>query len=217
MNNINFKEAHTTNFKKGRADKIKYIVVHYTANNGDTAKNNADYYRNTKNLKASAHYFVDKNNIWQSVKEEDTAYHSGATRYKHFECRNSNSIGVEMCSLKDNSGRYYILPEIIKNTAKLIKDIMKRYGIPFENILRHYDVTGKICPAPMVEDESTWYDFKNMLKEKIESANDIDYILKWKYGISFESMENEKEFIKLLDEEKKKNSKLYWVFYKLVN
>lgn len=52
---------------------------------------------------------------------------------------------------------------------------------------------------------------------KIESGNDIDYVLKWKYGITFDSVENERAFIKELDEMKAKDSKAYWVFYKLVN
>ena len=54
-------------------------------------------------------------------------------------------------------------------------------------------------------------------KAMVESGNDIDYALKWKYGITFDSEENEKEFIKLLDEERQKKSKLYWVFHKLAN
>ena len=52
---------------------------------------------------------------------------------------------------------------------------------------------------------------------KIESGNDIDYVLKTKYGITFESLANEREFIKELDEARAKDSKLYWVYYKLVN
>jgi N-acetylmuramoyl-L-alanine amidase len=52
---------------------------------------------------------------------------------------------------------------------------------------------------------------------KIESGNDIDYALKWKYGITFESLANEREFIKELDEARGKDSKLYWVYYKLAN
>ena len=52
---------------------------------------------------------------------------------------------------------------------------------------------------------------------KIETGNNIDYVLKVKYGISFESLENEKAFIRELDELRSKDSKAYWVFYKLAN
>lgn len=223
---MNFKQANLTNFRQGRSTKIKYIVIHYTANDGDTAKNNVDYYANHKNLGASAHFFVDENQIWQSVKESDTAWHCGATAYKHALCRNYNSIGIELCSRIDEYGVYYFKNETIINAAKLTKELMAKYNIPVENVIRHYDVTGKICPAPMVKDEALWSRFKDMLTAKavepvepvkIETGNDIDYALKTKYGITFDSLENEKIFIKELDEARKKDSKLYWVYYKLAN
>ncbi|MBR4892784.1 MAG: N-acetylmuramoyl-L-alanine amidase, partial [Clostridia bacterium] len=221
-------EANHTNFKKGRSEKIKYIVIHYTANNGDTAKDNIDYYSNTPNLSSSAHYFVDEKEICKSVEEKDTAWHCGSKVYKHNKCRNSNSIGIEMCSRYNgnlrndkkignvNFGNYYFKRETVLNAVLFTKELMKQYGISAENVIRHYDVTGKNCPAPFVENDELWKEFKTMLNN-ISSANDIDYALKWKYGISFDSVENEKEFINLLDIEKKKNSKLYWVFHKLAN
>jgi N-acetylmuramoyl-L-alanine amidase len=237
---MNFKQAHNSNFCTGRTQKIKYIVIHYTSNDGDTAKNNIDYYARTANLQASAHYFVDEKEVWQSVKEGDTAWHCGATSYKHPYCRNSNSIGIELCSkyngdLKaDNKAnkvdfkKYYFEAAMLEKAAELTKELMAKYNIPIENVIRHYDVTGKTCPAPMVTNSALWDKFKGMLanstpdKEtstqvKIESGNDIDYALKWKYGITFDSVDNEKAFIKELDEMKAKGSKAYWVFYKLVN
>ena len=60
-------------------------------------------------------------------------------------------------------------------------------------------------------------EIKKTEKTKIETGNDIDYVLKKKYGITFDSLENERAFIKELDESRKKDSKLYWVYYKLVN
>lgn len=217
--NINFKQAHKSNYCTGRTSDIKYIVIHYTANNGDTAKNNIDYYARKENLKASAHFYVDENEVWQSVKEGDTAYHCGANKYVHPYCRNSNSIGIELCSRKDADGKYYFKDETIQNAVKLTKELMAKYNIFVGNVIRHYDVTGKICPAPMVNDEILWNTFKAMLteKNKIETGNDIDCVLKWKYGITFDSVENEKTFIKELDELRADDSKVYWVFYKLAN
>lgn len=58
---------------------------------------------------------------------------------------------------------------------------------------------------------------KNSAQPKIESGNDIDYVLKTKYGITFDTLEGEKAFIKELDEAREKDSKLYWVYYKLAN
>ena len=94
--NISFLSAHPTNFlvrSRTRGD-IKYLVVHYTANNGDTARGNARYFSRTE-LHVSAHYFVDDTSIWQTVKDKDQAYHTGTKgEYFHPECRNANSIGI---------------------------------------------------------------------------------------------------------------------------
>lgn len=154
-----FIKANSQNFRVGRTQKVKYIVIHYTANNGDTAEGNAHYFQNNI-VKASAHFFADENGTIQSVSEDDTAYHVGANKYVHPTCRNANSIGIEMCSRKDNKGKYYIEDETIKNAINTTKYLMKKYNVPLANILRHYDVTGKICPAPFVKDPTQWHNFK---------------------------------------------------------
>ena len=48
------------NSKKRSRKDVKYIVIHYTGNTGDTAKNNADYYATGNTREAGAHFFVDK-------------------------------------------------------------------------------------------------------------------------------------------------------------
>ena len=156
---INFKECNSQNFTPGRSQKVKYLVIHYTSNNGDTAKNNADYFTREK-VGASAHYFCDESEIWQSVKDTDTAWHCGAKTYKHPECRNSNSIGIEIC-MNDNSGK--VRQGSIDTAAELARYLMKRYGILLANVIRHHDVTGKDCPAPMVSDPALWDAFKKSL------------------------------------------------------
>ncbi len=146
--------------------KIEYIVIHYTANNGDTAKNNCKYFE-IVNRQASAHYFVDENSIWQCVEEKDVAWHCGAKKY-YSACRNSNSIGIELCSRKDKNGKYYFKDETIKNAIELTKELMKKYNIDINHVIRHYDVTRKVCPEPFVRDETKWHDFLNELVEKEE-------------------------------------------------
>lgn len=155
-----FKQAGSGNYRAGRTAPVRYIVVHYTANKGDTAKNNADYFARAT-TKTSAHYFVDEKEVWQSVREKDTAYHCGADTYKHPFCRNGNSIGVEMCLL-DKSGN--IRPGTIDTALSVVRQLMAAYDIPSDRVLRHYDVTGKNCPRPMVENPQLWEDFKKELE-----------------------------------------------------
>ena len=217
---MNFKQCNSTNYKSGRTSEIKYIVIHYTSGNGDTAKNNADYFANNKNLSSSAHYFVDENVVWRSVEDVDTAWHCGAKTYKHPYCRNSNSIGIELCSRKDINGNYYFKDATVKNAAKLTKDLMAKYNIPAANIIRHYDVTGKMCPAPMVNDVSLWNKFKNMISapaKKLESGNDIVWeLMNGEYKIKIDDVERA---VTALDNAKGSNEfmSLYWILYKLVN
>ena len=156
---MEFVSCDPSNYRAGRTQPVRYIVMHYTANNGDTARNNCDYYHRVGGLQASAHYFCDEHGAMQSVRECDTAWHCGARAYWHPECRNGNSIGIEMCSRKRADGSYYILPETVANAAALAREIMQRYGIDTEHVLRHYDVTGKRCPMPWVDDPAQWTAF----------------------------------------------------------
>lgn len=157
--------ANYSNFKRGRTSGIKYIVLHYTANNGDTAQNNGMYFKNN-NVGASAHYFVDEREVIRSVKDSDTAWHC-ETRGMAFknDCRNNNSIGIEMCSRIDKSGKFYILADTLYNAAVLTVSLMKKYNVPIKNVIRHYDVCGKMCPKPLVLDINLWNKFKDMVKK----------------------------------------------------
>ena len=183
---MEFIACNTDNYRAGRTQPVRYIVMHYTANNGDTARNNCDYYHRVGGLQASAHYFCDEHGAMQSVRECDTAWHCGARAYWHPECRNANSIGIEMCSRKRADGSYYIKPETVANAAALAREIMQRYGIDTDHVLRHYDVTGKRCPMPWVDDPTQWTAFKAMLTtntdeedEDMTRYNTIDEVPDW--------------------------------------
>lgn len=141
---------------------IKYIVIHYVGA-VSSAKANAQYFKNTYRG-ASAHYFVDDNSCYQVVEEKDIAWHVGAKYYKHLNCRNSNSIGIEMCCF-NNGGRIDVSENVANRTVELTKELMKKYNIPITNVLRHYDVTGKDCPAPFVNNPSRWTNFLNKLNQ----------------------------------------------------
>ena len=159
----------TQNFNNGSINRIKYIVVHFTANNGDTAYGNTNYFKSYRG--ASAHYFVDENGIYQSVEDKNIAWHCGAKKYKHSTCRNSNSLGVELCSRKDSKGNFYFMDKTVDNAVELVKMLMAKYNVPIANILRHYDVTGKNCPEPFVRDVKAWKNFKDRLEEKVVKQN----------------------------------------------
>ena len=144
--NIKTHLANSKNYGGSRSlESIKYIVMHYTANDGDTDENNGKYFANNY-VGASAHYFVDGDSVTQSVPDDRIAWHCGANYYRHPDCRNGNSIGIEICDERRN-GVIYPTPETIENALELARYLMKKYNVPKENVIRHYDVTGKLCPA----------------------------------------------------------------------
>lgn len=164
---IPFKQCNERNYRKGREFAINWICLHFTSGNGDTAQNNADYFAREGGLNASAHYFVDTERIVQSVKDSDTAWHCGKERGGSYynDCRNANSIGIEMCSIIRNG--VYVIPEAtMKNAAKLTRELMAKYHVPVSRVCRHYDVTHKDCPEPWVRNPQLWQKFKDMLTEK---------------------------------------------------
>lgn len=71
-----------------------------------------------------------------------------------------------MCSRIIN-GKYIIDLKTISNAIELTKFLMKKYNISIDNILRHYDVTGKNCPRPFVENEKIWLNFKAKLEDEM--------------------------------------------------
>lgn len=164
------KKLTTVNFNNtNNTGRIKYIVIHYVGALGG-AEANCNYYKSV-NRNASAHYFVGfDGEIWQCVEDGDVAWHCGAKSYKHPECRNSNAIGIEMCVRKKNTASmsasdkdWYFEDATVKATIELTKELMKKYNVPVDRVIRHYDVTGKTCPAPYVHDAAAWNNFKAQL------------------------------------------------------
>lgn len=174
------------NYTRGNNKNNKFIVIHYVGA-VSTALNNAKYF-NSEYRGASANYFIDDNEIYRVVKDEDIAWHCGTNGKYYSDCRNSNSIGIEMCCYKNN-GVLDISDNTINKTIELVKKLMTKYNIPIENIIRHYDVTHKICPAPFVNNEARWNDFKSRLGDntpKGETKSIIDLaneVIAGKYGV----------------------------------
>ena len=89
------KKISSYNYSSRSGNSIKYIVLHYTGNKNDTAKNNVDYfYGGDRN--ASAHYFVDDNSIWQSVEDSNASWAVGDGKGA-YGITNKNSLSIEMC------------------------------------------------------------------------------------------------------------------------
>lgn len=190
--------------------RIKYIVIHYVGALGG-AKANCQYYAG-QYIGASAHYFVGfEGEIWQSVPDEDVAWHCGANSYKHKECRNSNSIGIELCVRKRDTSRlgaedkdWYFEDETVAAAVELTKYLMKKYGVPASRVIRHYDVTGKICPNPYVYNTTahTWDEFKKKISGAAAPTTKKLYRVRksWKDAASqlgaFEELENAKNACK---------------------
>lgn len=158
------------NLNNNASRNVAYVVMHYTGNSKDTAKANVNYFSG-EGRNASAHFFVDDSEIYQSVELRDTAWHCGAKSYKHNSCRNANSLGIEMCC---TAGNYRVSEKTKENAAYLCAFLCKMLGISAGNVdtyvLRHHDVTGKNCPAQMVQNPAEWQEFKKTVKSIIGSA-----------------------------------------------
>lgn len=148
----------------GGVKQNNFIVIHYVGA-VSSAYDNTQYFKNVERG-ASASYFVDDSSIWQCVEDSNTAFHCGANTYYNG-ARNYNSIGIEMCCFSNN-GNLDISEATINNTVELVKMLMNKYGIPASNIVRHYDVTRKNCPAPFVNNGNRWIDFLNRISEQVK-------------------------------------------------
>ncbi|MBD2861589.1 phosphodiester glycosidase family protein [Paenibacillus oceani] len=141
---------------------VRNIVIHYTGNPGASAANHVRYFGKTlpasKERYASAHYFVDPGDAVLIIPLAELAYHASQA--------NPYSIGVEMCIEKDGSFH----PETVRRTVAIVAELCRRYELnPLRDVIRHYDVTGKHCPAHYVDDPGAWEDFRQAVEKAIKS------------------------------------------------
>ena len=136
-----------------KLEKVKGVVIHYTGNPGTTAMQNRNYFEGLaekKDTKASSHFIIGlSGEIIQCVPLEEVAYASNE--------RNWDTISIECC-INNDAGKFTekTYDALVHLTAWLVGE----YDLKIEDILRHYDVTGKECPKYFVEHESAWEDFK---------------------------------------------------------
>ena len=146
--------------------EVKGIVVHYTANPGSTAKQNRDYFAGlaeSHETSASSHFVIGiEGEIVQCIPCNEISYASNN--------RNKDTISIECC-IEDESGKFN--DATYQSLIKLVTWLMGRYNLGTDDVIRHYDVTGKNCPKYFVENPDAWELFKTDL---------VDYIAK--YGIA---------------------------------
>lgn len=167
----NLTRVNFTAGNRGYGD-IKYITVHYTSEPNDTPWTETESFKD-KYRGASAGYFVDQNDIVQCVEDKNVSWHCGNDVYYHDACRNNNSIGIEMCTMKTDDKNatspydddWYFTEGTKQNTAALVRELMMKYAVPLENVVRHNDISHKTCPAPFVNSFAAWQDFLKLVDQ----------------------------------------------------
>lgn len=157
------------NFSRRKGAAIKYLVIHDTGNASKGADAMSHYrYFNGGNRNASAHYFVDDKQVVQLVGDSLSAWHVGDGRGR-YGITNANSLGIEMCINAD--GNY---AKMYYHTVELAKNIMRKFNIPIERVVRHYDASRKTCPAHMRKSNwQAWAQFKKDIQGPIKLKIDL--------------------------------------------
>lgn len=153
--------------------KVTKVVWHYVGNPKSTAKNNRDYFESLKDgrkdgngklLYVSSHYVVGlAGEILQCIPESEWSYCSNDA--------NSYSISIETCH-PDVTGKFNEASE--KALVELTADICKRHGLnPITDIIRHFDVTGKICPKWYVDHPADFTKAKEAVKTVLFTSSAV--------------------------------------------
>lgn len=148
-------------------EKINGIVVHYTANPDTTAQQNRDYFEGLSisgEASVSSHFVIGiEGELIQCIPCNEIAYASNE--------RNSDTVSIECC-IPDEMGKF---SDATYNTLiHLLAWLVGRYHLEVDDIIRHYDVTGKNCPKYYVEHESAWESLKADVGNYIESYGTIE-------------------------------------------
>ena len=143
-----------------KTERIRGIVIHYTANPGSTAMQNRNYFEGLKDTgltDASSHFVVGlEGDIVQCVPTNEVAYASNN--------RNSDTISIETCHWNED-GAY--TEETYESMVQLTAWLCKKFDLTEEDVIRHYDIKGKICPKYFVEHEEAWEQFKQDVKARL--------------------------------------------------
>ena len=132
-----------------KLEKVNGVVVHYTGNPGTTAQQNHGYFEGLAEsgaTYASSHFIIGlSGEIIYCVPLDEIAYASNE--------RNADTISIECC-INNEDGRFTeeTYDALIRLTAWLVGE----YDLEINDIIRHYDVTGKLCPIYYVNNPDEW-------------------------------------------------------------
>lgn len=148
-------------------DEVAGIVVHYTANPGTTAQQNRNYFEGLKDshdTSASSHFIIGmEGELVQCIPCNEVAYASND--------RNHDTISIECC-IPDDTGKF--MDATYDTLVHLVAWLCGRYGLTTEQVIRHYDITGKMCPKYYVENEDAWLQLKHDVEQYIEDYGVIE-------------------------------------------
>ena len=142
---------------------INGIVIHYTANPGSTAQDNRDYFNDlqyTHTTEASSNFIIGLDGeIIQCVPTWEVAYASNE--------RNYDTVSIECCH-PDENGEF--TDETYRSLVQLTAWLCVKFDLTEEDVIRHYDVTGKICPKYFVDHEEAWEEFRLNVRKAMDRS-----------------------------------------------
>ena len=137
-------------------EKVRGVVVHYTANAGTNARANRNYFESRKEEpdekgnKVSSHFIIGLDGeILCCVPENEIAYASNG--------RNGDTLSIECCH-PNRTGQF--TQATYRSLVHLVSYLCDKYELEQSGVIRHYDVTGKKCPKHMVDHPEAWIGFK---------------------------------------------------------
>ena len=134
-------------------EDIGGIVIHYTANPGTTAQENRNYFEGLKDTGAtyaSSHFVIGlEGEIIQCLPSSEISYASNF--------RNSDTLSIECCH-PDDSGQF--TDATYEALVQLTAWLCENFQVPADQVIRHYDVTGKECPKYFVDHPDAWEQFR---------------------------------------------------------
>lgn len=163
---------------------VRGIVIHYTANNGASDTGHQEFFDGDDggaSRYASAHMFVDSDSAVLIVPVYEVAYHANekacrvpklkatVPAYKNGDA-NLTTLGLEMCVEKDGT----IHPNTIARSVQIVAEWIKTFNLTVNDVYRHFDITGKNCPAPFVANPALFTKFKADVDAILNGGGELD-------------------------------------------